>query len=308
MSVCALIGLGSNLGDRKAALDGAVCALKGTSGIRISQVSRYHETKPVGGPSQQGTFLNAATLLETTLDPLTLLRVLQEIELRFGRVRTVPWGERTLDLDLLLYGGEVIRNRELEVPHPWIKIRRFVLAPAVEVASEMCVDGRNLAQWLANLERRPSYLAIAGWGSDRATLSAIFDLLVRSLDAAGVSEVPLENQARADPEQILKRRLAILRGEHRSTLGHRWLVSDFFLPEIEVPGLKRLSWTAPHEEGRRYRVDFSEQVPHPTFIATPKRNLARLRRVCQLPMVPIQSQDPEQIVSEILVACAATRS
>jgi 2-amino-4-hydroxy-6-hydroxymethyldihydropteridine diphosphokinase len=153
MSSRALIGLGSNLGDRRAALDGAVSALAATPGIVVRNVSNYHETEPVGGPAGQGMFLNAAAALETTLDPFHLLDVLVEIEARLGRVRTVPWGERTLDLDLLLFGEEVIDTPRLTVPHPRFAARRFVLEPLAEIAPEAIdpVTKYTVAELLAKL-------------------------------------------------------------------------------------------------------------------------------------------------------------
>ena len=94
-------------------------------------------------------------MLETDLEPVPLLRVLQEIEQRFGRQRTVRWGERTLDLDLLLFGGLVIDNPELCVPHPRMRMRRFVLEPLVEVAPAAIdpVSKRSFAAILADLIR-----------------------------------------------------------------------------------------------------------------------------------------------------------
>ena len=134
MHSLALIGLGSNLGDRPANLNGAISALGQVPGITVRQVSSFHETEPVGGPPGQGMFLNAVAVLETDLEPLPLLHVLQEIEARFGRQRTVRWGERTLDLDLLLFDDRIIDTPELCVPHPRMRTRRFVLEPLVEVA------------------------------------------------------------------------------------------------------------------------------------------------------------------------------
>ena len=87
-------------------------------GITVQQVSSFHETEAVGGPPGQGMFLNAVALLETGLEPLALLGELQKIEAKFGRERTVHWGERTLDLDLLLFEDRIIETRELCVPHP----------------------------------------------------------------------------------------------------------------------------------------------------------------------------------------------
>ncbi len=155
MSSLALIGLGSNLGDRKAALKGAIASLGQTPGVIVRRVSSFHETKPVGGPAGQGMYLNAAAVLETTLDPFRLLEILRRIEDRAGRVRTVHWGERTLDLDLLYFGGRVIDTPDLKVPHPRLTARRFVLAPLAEVAPAAVdpIRKRTIAELLNELDQ-----------------------------------------------------------------------------------------------------------------------------------------------------------
>jgi 2-amino-4-hydroxy-6-hydroxymethyldihydropteridine diphosphokinase len=155
MASRAMIGLGSNLGDRAALLEGALAALASTPGVRIERVSSVCETEPVGGPPGQGPYLNAAAALETTLEPLDLLRVLQAIEARFGRVRTVRWGERTLDLDLLLFDDRIIASPELTVPHPRLAERRFVLEPLAEIAPDAVepVTGRTVSGLLRELDR-----------------------------------------------------------------------------------------------------------------------------------------------------------
>jgi 2-amino-4-hydroxy-6-hydroxymethyldihydropteridine diphosphokinase len=157
-SSLALIGLGSNLGDREATLRGAIAALGNSPGVVVRSVSSFHETEPIGGPAGQGMFLNAAAVLETTLDPLELLKILQAIEARFGRVRTVHWGERTLDLDLLLYGDQIIDTPELSVPHLRFTTRRFVLEPLAEVAPIAIdpVTKRTIAEILRELDQGPS--------------------------------------------------------------------------------------------------------------------------------------------------------
>lgn len=155
MSTRALIGLGSNLGDRRATLEGAIAALAATPGVRVLRVSSSRETEPVGGPTGQGAYLNAAAAVETTLGPTELLRVLLAVESRFGRVRTVRWGERTLDLDLLLFGDRIIETAELTVPHPRLADRRFVLEPMAEIAPD-AIDprtGRSVSELLAALDR-----------------------------------------------------------------------------------------------------------------------------------------------------------
>ena len=150
----ALISLGSNLGDREAILSGALAALAEIPGTVVRAVSRYYETRPVGGPPGQGDFLNAAAALETVLPPHSLLHQLQGIETRFGRVRTVRWGERTLDLDLILFDDAIIDDAELVVPHPRFAHRRFVLEPLAEIAAD-AVDpttGKTVARLLAECD------------------------------------------------------------------------------------------------------------------------------------------------------------
>jgi 2-amino-4-hydroxy-6-hydroxymethyldihydropteridine diphosphokinase len=158
MPSLACVGLGSNLGDRRATLERAIAALARTGGVHVQKVSSFHETEPVGGPPGQGKYLNAAAVIETDLDAHGLLRVLEGIEAQFGRVRSVRWGERTLDLDLLLFGDEIISTLELTVPHPRLRVRRFVLEPLAEVAPEAVdpVTKRTIADLLAALEEGPS--------------------------------------------------------------------------------------------------------------------------------------------------------
>src|SRR5689334_24340244 len=129
MSITAYIALGSNLGDRRDYLDRALQALKQRPGIIVRQVSSYYETAPVGGPPGQGDFLNAAAELHTDLKPKELLQTLLEIERQLGRVREVPMGPRTVDLDLLLYGDLIRDEIELTIPHPRMHERLFVLQP-----------------------------------------------------------------------------------------------------------------------------------------------------------------------------------
>ncbi len=154
MPSLAYIALGSNLGDRRGMLSGAIAALASSGGVVVQKVSSFHETEPVGGPPGQGLFLNAAAVLETTLDPSALLHVLREIEDRFGRTRSVRWGERTLDLDLLLFGDQIVDTPELTIPHPRMTVRRFVLEPLAEIAPDAIdpVTKRTIVDLLADLE------------------------------------------------------------------------------------------------------------------------------------------------------------
>ena len=139
----AYVGLGANLGDRERTLRAAVDALAAEEGIEVVSVSTLRETEPVG-VGEQPRFLNGAVELETTLTARELLDRLLAVEQRFGRVR-IPGehGPRTLDLDLLLYGDEVIDEPGLTVPHPRLHERRFVLEPLAELAPGLLVPGRG---------------------------------------------------------------------------------------------------------------------------------------------------------------------
>ncbi len=131
----AYLGLGSNLGDRRATLDVAVRRLRAEPGLRVLAVSGYYETTPVDCPPGSGDYLNAAAAVETDRDPHELLKFLQHVEQRFGRVRTGVNSPRTLDLDFLLFGDRVIDTPDLVVPHPRLHERLFVLVPLVEIAA-----------------------------------------------------------------------------------------------------------------------------------------------------------------------------
>lgn len=148
----AYVGLGSNLGDRRATLEGAVAELGNTPGVRVLRVSSFHDTDPVGGPPQP-RYLNAVAEVETSLAPRALLDWLLAVEERFGRARGERWGPRTLDLDLLLHGGLVINEPGLAVPHPRLAERAFVLSPLCELVPDgrHPVLGRTFSQLLAGL-------------------------------------------------------------------------------------------------------------------------------------------------------------
>ncbi|MDB4898136.1 MAG: 2-amino-4-hydroxy-6-hydroxymethyldihydropteridine pyrophosphokinae [Firmicutes bacterium] len=130
MSV-AYLSLGSNLGDRLGTLAKAVRSLE-QAGTRLLRVSSVYETAPQG-KTDQPSFLNVAVQVETTLEPLALLARIQAVEQGLGRVRTVRWGPRTVDIDMLLYGGQVFAEPALELPHPRMLERAFVLIPLLEV-------------------------------------------------------------------------------------------------------------------------------------------------------------------------------
>lgn len=135
MSRRALLGMGSNLGDRAAHLRAAVDALDGVVGV-----SDVYETEPVGGPDQ-GPYLNIVVAVETDLAPRQLLGVCQRLEAAAHRVRTERWGPRTLDVDILWIDGVTVDEPDLQVPHPRMRERRFVMAPLADVAADVAGTG-----------------------------------------------------------------------------------------------------------------------------------------------------------------------
>jgi 2-amino-4-hydroxy-6-hydroxymethyldihydropteridine diphosphokinase len=149
----AYVALGSNLGDREQMLRSALAAVAAEPGIEVVACSSFRETDPVGF-LEQPRFLNGAAVLVTELTARELLGRLLDVERRLGRTRTgPPLGPRTIDLDLLLYGAETIAEPGLQVPHPRLHERRFVLEPLVELAPDLVVPGRgSVSDLLAALD------------------------------------------------------------------------------------------------------------------------------------------------------------
>jgi 2-amino-4-hydroxy-6-hydroxymethyldihydropteridine diphosphokinase len=146
MAVRAVIGLGSNLGDRESHLTQAISALRDHG--EVMATSSFYETAPVGGPDQ-GPYLNAVVAIETSLTARALLAECLRIEAAHGRKRGERWGPRTLDLDILLFGVDTIDEDGLKVPHPRLRERRFVLEPLLEAWPQATMpDGTPVASFL----------------------------------------------------------------------------------------------------------------------------------------------------------------
>lgn len=143
------LGLGANLGDRRASLRRALRLLAHLEDTQLLRVSSFYETPPWGN-EKQPPFLNACAALETRLSPLVFLRRTQRIERALGRVRKEHWGPRTIDIDLLFAEGFESTAPELRLPHPYLHERAFVLLPLAEIVPGLIVRGRKIDEWLAD--------------------------------------------------------------------------------------------------------------------------------------------------------------
>ena len=159
MSIVTYIGLGSNLGDSKVILTEAVHKLASLGDVKISKL---YQSPPMG-PQDQPHYLNAVVQLSTNLAPLALLDELQRFEQESGRVRLRHWGERTLDLDLLIYAEEKIQHERLTVPHVGVMERDFVLIPLLDLDPNLHIDGIALKQLPVVQQPTLSVLDAGNW-------------------------------------------------------------------------------------------------------------------------------------------------
>jgi len=159
-----LVGCGSNVGGRRDFLDRAMELLRFMPGVRLVGVSRYRDTRPIGGPPGQGMFLNGACLIETDLAPHDVLGMLAAVENTLHRTRDERWGPRTVDLDLLLYDDLVLESGSLTLPHPRMATRRFVLEPCVEIAPDLIhpVTACTLERLLDSISASHPHVAVVG--------------------------------------------------------------------------------------------------------------------------------------------------
>lgn len=236
MAIC-LIGVGSNLGDRAAAIESSIRRLADHPGVSVLRISSNYGTKPIGGPNAQAEFVNAALVVETPLAPSDLLVCLQSVERQAGRTQGARWGPRPLDLDLLLYDDLEISQQNLIVPHPRMAFRRFVLVPAAEVGGELLhpSTGRSIRELLQHLDTAADYVAVAGAPGTGKT-----DLVKRV--CARTQATPILQQQVASDEadspsrslqteiQFLDHRWQLLQRIQTAKCGTSW-ISDFWLDQ-----------------------------------------------------------------------------
>lgn len=235
-----LIALGSNVGSRRETLDRAVELLRYDGRFKGIRLSHWRETQPVGGPSGQQAFLNGALVCQTPLTPIQVMAVLGRIENALGRTRAERWDARTLDLDLLLYGDEVVRTSEIQVPHPRMAFRGFVLRPAAEIAPDMLhpTIGWTIRQLWEHLQNARPYVALVGRpGSGKTVLAERLAsefsgrLLVDPADA--VPPLTLADP----PSHVFQRQIQFLDSRSQVLSPTAWgpadslVVSDFFFDQ-----------------------------------------------------------------------------
>lgn len=216
MSVC-LIGVGSNLGDRRENVETAVDRLDQHPSIQITAISRWITSDPVGGPDGQDVFLNGVCVADSELAPHDLLAHLLDVERSLGRSRKLRWAPRTIDLDLLLVADRVIRDQQLSVPHPWMAIRPFVIGPAAEVAPAMKhpIIGRTMRQlheYLYSSPRRVLVLSYDPQVSQQLLVQAGFAEVSTSV---GQIHVPPDQHPLKPTASVYEKTYS--RGEHHLT-------------------------------------------------------------------------------------------
>ncbi|MBV1700652.1 MAG: 2-amino-4-hydroxy-6-hydroxymethyldihydropteridine diphosphokinase [Hyphomicrobiales bacterium] len=144
------IGLGSNIGDKAANIHRALALLTADGRVKLKKMSSLYRTLP-WGYAEQDFFANACALVETALSPMQLLDFAKQIETDMGREKTVHWGPRLIDIDLLFYGNEAMANPRLILPHKELFNRAFVLVPLAEIAPDLQIEGVSMAQAAAKI-------------------------------------------------------------------------------------------------------------------------------------------------------------
>jgi 2-amino-4-hydroxy-6-hydroxymethyldihydropteridine diphosphokinase len=267
----AIVSLGSNLGDRTATLDSAAAALDATPGVRVVRRSSWYETSPIGGPGFQEPFLNGAAVLETSLDPESLLSEMQRIENEHGRIREEHWGPRTLDLDLLTYDDVVMHTPRLTLPHPRLSYRKFVLDGLLQIAphDRHPLIGRSYVDLLKHLETMPNYVAFVG-PSESQGVDFRSQFAAEAADCGGARlvdatprDIPafaeLAASRRVDMDtatNFFKARAAAIRASLNDAAGD-WVVDDGWLPAELMALAKRMSFDELKSRGKEFWSAFA---------------------------------------------------
>lgn len=286
------IGLGANVGNRVDNLWRAIEELARLRGVDVRATSSFYLTRPVGGPADQPPYINAAAVVSTRLEPLELLEELLRIERRLGRERREKWGPRPIDLDILLWQGRSVRERGLVVPHPWLPVRRFVLRPLAEIASDWRHPGGwTIGEQCERVERRPIYLALTGpLGVGKTTLARE---LTRRVGALFVqeefNEAMLERVYRGDTSAADSIQGWFARRRQEQLCARRFhspvpevVVTDFWFWQSLAYAMVELDDPGSVDAHRRLLQLLAPTVLQPTVVinmqASPEELLRRVRR------------------------------
>lgn len=312
MAVC-LIGLGSNLGDRRRMLQQALAQLAGHAAVRLCGQSPWLETPSAGGPPRQPPYLNGAVVVETSLPPEAMLEFLHEVEARLGRRRQDRWGPRPIDLDLLLCDREVRQTPALVLPHPRMTWRRFVLEPAASVAAAMVhpLTGWTVQQHLDHLNSSAFYVAITGPAMPRRTELAR-QVALRS-GAHAILAAPAGNDRPLELE-FLRQWPALLSPGWPGWSAAAGVVSDFWCDEalVWLPAERRQEHLALWEPLRagvvRPRLIVLLEAPADGPEGQFGQDLLALAtRPGQGPLLRLSGDDPEAALLEVLAAVEAMK-
>lgn len=254
-----LIGCGSNLGKRREQLDRALELLRFMPGVTFLASSRYRETPPVGGPAGQGPFLNGACLIETELSPHALLDLLTAVENTLHRERLTRWGERTIDLDLLLYDDLVVESERLTVPHPRMATRRFVLEPSAEIAADLTYPPAacSVGDLLDNISVRLPLVAIVGVpgsGADRIAAAVADAVMGHAIHAP--CELPAATAGADAWRRVVAAWSAPVATQEWYDDIHPVAISDYWLDSLDVIAEARL----PADDAAAVRRDLAIAV------------------------------------------------
>ena len=312
-----LIAFGANLGNRVETFERACQQLSAHEEITVVARSQHHQTSPIGGPAGQEDFLNAAILIDTSLSAQQLLVRLQAIETQLGRRRQQRWDRRPIDLDLLLYDTLTLEDDQLEVPHPHMAFRRFVLEPAVEIAPTLVhpTSGWSIQQLHAHLDDAKNYLALVGpAGSGKTDVARVVCEQLGGYPALTSTFRPIHDKPEVAEEQLIKQRLEELETVSQrleSTTGDkatlRFAISDFWLKQSFAYLQEQLDPPTQERFLAAWKPTVSQALqPKLRILLEPEGNSTRLSELAQQPLqgplLRLTDCRPQAVVEEVSAA------
>ena len=310
-----LIAFGANLGNRTECLDQAWHRLAAHEQFTVKARSRHYQTAPIGGPAGQDDFLNAAILLDTSLSPQQLLLQLQRIETELGRQRQQRWDQRPIDLDLLLYDTLTLDENELQIPHPHMSFRRFVLEPAAEIAPTLVHpnSGWTIQQLFEHLNTANNYLALIGPPGSGKTAAARnvcerlggHPVLTAALQGTG-------NQPEEIEAQLIKQRLEQLQTAAEQIAASTetaltFAISDFWLNQSYAYLQETLDQQGQDEFLADWQLTVSQALqPKLRVLLEPEKTRTGLSQLAQEPLqgplLRLTDCSPQAVIEEVSAA------